>query len=147
MHDFFMDKCIHLGEEAKRKGDPAVGALVVLNNVIVGIGMEATKSANDITKHAEIEAIKNALEHIAVGNLSKCDLYTTHEPCIMCAYVIRHYKIRTIIYGMKVGEKGSINSKLKVMTKKDIRSWGTPPKIIHGILEDKCIALSALEKK
>src|SRR5690606_5055876 len=104
-----------LAKIAMENGNFPVGSVVVKNNVIVGKASEAGKSSNDITKHAEIEAIKDALKNLEPGNLEDCDLYTTHEPCLMCSYVIRHHKLRTVIYGVPVDHVGGITSNLKVM--------------------------------
>ena len=80
-HNFFMEQCIALGKKAILNGNPPVGALVVKENKVQGIGMEAGKSSNDITKHAEIEAVKNALDNNTTNNnLSDFNLYTTHDP-------------------------------------------------------------------
>lgn len=75
------------------KGNFHVGSVVVKDSTVIGRGSEEVRSSNDVTKHAEIEAIKDALSNIGSNDLENCDLYTTHEPCFMCSYVIRHYKM------------------------------------------------------
>ncbi|MBT8315809.1 MAG: nucleoside deaminase, partial [Maribacter sp.] len=62
-HVHYMKKCIALGEEAMQNGNPPVGSILVKDDAIIGIGREAVKSGNDITKHAEIEAIRYASTH------------------------------------------------------------------------------------
>lgn len=146
-HNFFMEKCIALGEKAMLNGNPPVGAIVVKDNKVLGIGMEAGKSSKDITKHAEIEAIKNALENSLNNNLSDCTLYTTHEPCIMCSYVLRHYKVNTIIYGTEVPHIGGITSHLPVLKTTEVPKWGNPPNIIQNVLKKECDNLSIIYKK
>jgi len=129
------------------KGNPPVGALVVKEYKVLGIGIEAGKSSKDITKHAEIEAVKDALENSSKNNLSDCILYTTHEPCIMCSYVLRHYKLKTIIYGTEVAFVGGITSSLSVMKTTQVPNWGNPPNIIRNILKRECDNLSEAYKK
>ena len=139
-HIQYMRKCIELGKEAMLNGNPPVGSILIKNNTIIGIGKEAGKSENDITKHAEIEAIRDAL-----GNrhsLKDAILYTTHEPCIMCSYVIRHHEIKTIVYGVKSKYVGGVTSKFNILETKSVPSWKQIPEIIEGVLENECLALS-----
>ncbi|MBV1922707.1 MAG: nucleoside deaminase, partial [Flavobacteriaceae bacterium] len=98
-HEYFMKKCIELGVKALKNGNPPVGSLLVKEDTIIGIGIENGKSSNDITNHAEIEAIRDALK--SHQSINGSILYTTHEPCIMCSYVIRHHRIKTIVFGAK----------------------------------------------
>ena len=141
-HIPYMEQCIVLAKKALEIGDFPVGSVVVKNNVVIGRGSEAVKSANDVTKHAEIEAIKDALNNIGTKDLENCDLYTTHEPCLMCSYVIRHYKLRTVVYGTKVDHVGGITSDLKVMLTSKVPNWGKAPTIVENVLEEECNGLS-----
>ena len=137
-HTKYMQECIALGEKAMSNGNPPVGAIIVRDDKIIGIGVEEGKSTKNITKHAEIEAVNDAILNGKLQNLEGCKLYTTHEPCIMCSYVLRHYRIDTIIYGTKVDFVGGITSEFKVIKTENIPNWGNSPKIIGGVLQDKC---------
>lgn len=130
-HDFFMKRCAQLAAFAKERGDSPVGSVIVLDNVIIAEGIEGNKTYNDITFHAEIEAIRNAVKHFNSQDLSGCTLYTTHEPCIMCSYVIRHTKISTVVIGLLTGETGGYSSKYPILTDTTIHTWATPPIIIE----------------
>lgn len=139
-HLHYMKKCIELGKEAMRCGNPPVGSILVKNDAIIGIGKEAGKSMNDITKHAEIEAIRDALQHHQ--SLNGTTLYTTHEPCIMCSYIIRHHQIKTIVFGIKSKYVGGKTSDYKILETESVPKWGKMPEVIDGILEKECLALS-----
>lgn len=141
-HVPYMEKCIHLAKIALSNRDFPVGSVVVRKNQIIGKASDAGKSSKDITKHAEIEAIKDALKNTGLERLDGCDLYTTHEPCIMCSYVIRHYGLKTVIYGAQGDQGGGITSNFKVMQTTEIPNWGKPPTIVGGILKKKCEALT-----
>ena len=141
-HTSFMKQCIALGKKAMLQGDSPVGAIVVKDNIVIGTGIEAGKSSQNITKHAEIEAVHDALFKSELKDLNECTLYTTHEPCIMCSYVIRHYKLHTIVYGTNVDHVGGITSELKVMQTTKVPKWGKVPNIIGNILRDECENLS-----
>jgi tRNA(adenine34) deaminase len=145
-HIAYMQQCIALAKKSMAKGNFPVGSIVVKNDVIIGKGLEDVKPTHDVTKHAEIEAIKDALNTIGSDNLENCELYTTHEPCLMCSYAIRHYKIKTVIYGTKVNHVGGITSDLKVMLTTKVPNWKQPPIIIENILEEECKNLSKNNK-
>ena len=120
---------MELAEQAKANGEAAVGSLLVLDNTIIGEASENTKASKDVTQHAEILAIKDAIH---LGNLSKLEnsiLYSTHEPCFMCSYVIRHHNIPTIVYQKKVDSVGGIHSEFKVLGSTSNPAWGKPPAI------------------
>ncbi len=134
-HEYYMKSAIDLALIAKARGDSPVGSVVVQDGVIIGEGIEGGKTKKDITFHAEIEAIRMA--NILTGNadLSDCILYTTHEPCIMCSYVIRHFKISTVVFGVSVVETGGAHSFYPLLKDTKIKIWGNPPRIVRGIME------------
>ena len=117
------------------------GSLIVQNEKIIGEGTEGGKTHSDITFHAEIEAIRDAVKNTGIPNLSDCILYTTHEPCIRCSYLIRHHKIGHVIVGITTGEIGGYSSKYPLLLDKEIKKWDSPPQIIDGIMEKECSRL------
>jgi len=137
-HEHFMLRCIALAHIAKSKGESPVGSVIVRNGEIIGEGIEAGKAHIDITFHAEIEAIRKASQFLRSQDLSDCILYTTHEPCIMCSYMIRHTKISTIVSALTTGEYGGFSSQYPLLLDISIHKWGKPPIIISGILEEQC---------
>ena len=137
-YEGYMRKYLTLAQIAKARGDSLVGSILVQNGKIVGEGIEGGKTYQDITFHAEIEAIRNARTALGITDLSDCILVTTHEPCIMCSYVIRHHKIKLIIVGLSTGEIGGYSSALPVLLDRSISKWGEMPRIIEGILEEEC---------
>ncbi len=141
-HDAFMRICIELAQKAKARGDSPVGALLVRNNEIIGKGVEGGKSNYDITFHAEMEAIRRASRLLMTQDLSGSILYTTHEPCIMCAYMIRHVKISTVVAGITSGEIGGFSSAYPLLKDTGIKKWDKPPGFISGVLEKECRALN-----
>jgi len=137
-HEQFMHRCIELAHSAKANGESPVGSVIVRNSEIIGEGIEAGKAHLDITFHAEIEAIRKASQFLKSQDLSDCILYTTHEPCIMCSYMIRHTKINTIVSALTTGEYGGFSSQHPLLLDTTIHKWGKPPVLISGILEDEC---------
>ncbi len=141
-YEGWMRRCIELATIAKLRGDSPVGSVIVKDGEVVGEGIEGGKTHRDITFHAEIEAVRNATARLGTADLSDCFLVTTHEPCIMCSYVIRHHKLALIVVGMTTGEIGGYSSALPVLLDRTISRWGTPPEIIDGVLEQECRELS-----
>ncbi|GAB1396808.1 hypothetical protein MASR1M65_15850 [Saprospiraceae bacterium] len=96
--------------KSDRTRNPSVGAVIVKNGEIVA-ETEAGKSKNDITCHAEIEALRLAVKKLQSNDLSECVMYSTHEPCIMCSYAIRYYRVKKLVYLHDVDYLGGINRK------------------------------------
>lgn len=141
-NEFYMRIALELAEKALKKGNPPVGALLVFEKQVIGIGVESTKTTGDITNHAEILTIKDAIKRGNSDLISKSSLYTTHEPCVMCSYCIRHYKIPSVFFGLSVQWVGGITSAFKVLTSNVVEFWTFPPKVKGGILEEECLNLS-----
>ena len=138
----YMRKCISLAKIAKARGDSPVGSILVQGGGIISEGIEGGKTHKDITFHAEIEAIRNAVLTLGKTDLSDCIMVTTHEPCIMCSYVIRHHKIKLVIVGITTGETGGYSSSFPFLLDKTITKWTNPPKVITGILDEECRKLN-----
>ncbi len=141
-HQYFMRHCLKLAKDALANGNPPVGAAIVKDGEIIGQGIEAGKSEGDITCHAEIEAVRDAVTKLNRKDLSDCSLYTTHEPCIMCSYVIRHHAIREVIIGSRVKAIGGMSSTYPILIAKDIGIWSAPPLIVENICSQECRTLT-----
>ena len=133
-----MQKCLDLATIAKKRGDSPVGSVIVKNGEIIAEAFEAAKAHNDITFHAEIVAIRKATSLLHSQDLSDCIIYTTHEPCIMCSYVIRQTKISTVVAGIATGEIGGFSSAYPILIDSQIKRWKEHPAILVGILEAEC---------
>ena len=137
-HEHYMQKCIDLAIIAKQQGESPVGSVIVKNGEIIAEGFEAAKAHNDITFHAEVVAIRKATSLLKSQDLSGCILYTTHEPCIMCSYVIRHTKISRVVVGIATGEIGGFSSAYPILIDSQVKRWKEHPVILVGILEAEC---------
>ncbi len=98
----FMEAAIKEALKAKNLGDYAVGAVIVKDGKIIAKGMERTKIDNDPTGHAEVVAIVEASKILKTRHLTNCILYTTHEPCPMCASAAIWAKMKGIVSGAKM---------------------------------------------
>lgn len=130
--NYYMQQCEILADKAAEKGNAPVGAIIVKDNEIISEAEEAGKSKNDITCHAEIEAVRIAVRKLKTSDLSDCILFTTHEPCIMCSYAIRFYKIKKVVFKNTVNYLGGISSSMPLLISRDVPThWSKPPEIVH----------------
>lgn len=130
-----MQRCVELAAQAAAHGESPVGALLVRNGVVVAEAAEANRSKNDVTCHAEIEAIRQAVAGLRTNDLSDCVLYTTHEPCVMCAYVIRFHGIGKVVYRHAVPYLGSVSSSMALLRTAQVPPhWAKAPRVVQ--LED-----------
>ncbi|WP_217604446.1 nucleoside deaminase [Chitinophaga sp. GbtcB8] len=141
-YQYYMGQCLEIAKAALAAGNPPVGAIVVFEDKVIGTGQEAGKSTGDITNHAEILAVRSAIRNGYAEQLAMSKMYTTHEPCIMCSYMIRHHRIPEIIFGTSVPYIGGLTSQFSVLATEAVPKWGNKPKVISGICLEECNALS-----
>jgi len=109
--EVWMRMALQEARKAYEIGEVPVGAVIILDNQIIGRGFNQTEKLKDPTAHAEILAITSACEAIGDWRLENADLYCTLEPCSMCAGAAVLARIRTIYFGAsdpKFGACGSI---------------------------------------
>ena len=129
---YYIRLCELLAEEAAAKGDVPVGSIITKGDEIIAEAIEASKNKNDITCHAELEAIRLAVKNVKTNDLSDCVIYSTHEPCIMCSYAIRFYKIKKVVYQHAVNYLGGNSSSMPLLMSKEVPPhWAEAPVIIH----------------
>lgn len=106
----FMDAALEEAIKAKERDEVPIGAVVVLDGIIVGRGGNRTRETNDVTAHAEIVALRMACDALGQERLSGADLYVTLEPCTMCAAAISFARIRRLYYGARDIKGGAVES-------------------------------------
>lgn len=117
-----------MAQLALDNGESPVGCVIVKEGVVIGEGVEKSRQLKDITRHAETVAILNAIENS--HDLSGSTLYTNVEPCLLCSYLIRHYRIEKVVFSKYSGELGGTREPFNILTSPDFESWGNPPDII-----------------
>jgi tRNA(adenine34) deaminase len=120
---------------AAEAGEVPVGAIVVFENKIVGRGRNAVLATNDPTAHAEIVALRDAALHLNNYRLTGCELYTTLEPCSMCAGAIIHARIARLVYGAADPKAGAAGSVLDVINHPKLNHQ---LKVAGGVMADEC---------
>ena len=104
--EYFMQQALRQARNAAAQGEIPVGAVVVVNDRIVGAGHNLTETLRDVTAHAEIQAITAAAAERDAKYLSDATLYVTLEPCVMCAGAIGWAQIRRIVIGARDPRRG-----------------------------------------
>ena len=105
---YFMRKALQEAEAAFEKGEIPVGAVVVVDNRIIARAHNLTEMLNDVTAHAEMQAITAAANFLGGKYLQNCTLYVTLEPCQMCAGALYWSQISTIVFGATDEKRGFV---------------------------------------
>ena len=134
-HAGFMNSAIELAQQAAQVGEVPVGAVIVKNGRIIGMGHNLSITNHDATAHAEIVAMRNASSSLGNYRLTGCDLYVTIEPCMMRAGAMVHARINRIIFGAKEPRAGALQSQIRLL---DEGNFNHSIDFIGGILADEC---------
>ena len=137
-HQRHMRRCIELARQAIGSGDTPVGSLIVDGNGFVSEGVEAVRARHDATAHAEMEALRRAFDRRRSRDLTGCTLYTSVEPCIMCAYAIRLARISVVVCGARGGDGPHTVSGHIVLTDQRVAPTRPPPLVIRDVLVQEC---------
>lgn len=126
---YYMKKALQEAEMAFEKDEIPVGAVVVIKDRIIARAHNLTELLNDVTAHAEMQAITAAANFLGGKYLKDCTLYVTLEPCPMCAGALYWSQIAKIVYGAKDEKRGFqvMGSTLHPKTK-----------LVGGVLEEEC---------
>ena len=111
---FFMKRALFYAQMAFSEEETPIGAVLVKDGKIISFGYNKRESKQDVTLHAEINAIKKACRKLGSWRLDDCDLYVTLEPCIMCAGAIQQAKIRKVYFGAFEPKGGGVVSKASI---------------------------------
>ena len=104
-HTRWMQKAIALAKKAESKGEVPIGAVIVLDNEIIGSGYNSPIAKHDPTAHAEIMALRSAARKIKNYRILGAVLYVTLEPCPMCISAMTHARIKSCVYGAEDPKK------------------------------------------
>lgn len=128
--EYYMKRALAEAEQAFTEGEIPVGAVVVSRNKIISRAHNLTEKLNDVTAHAEMQAITAAANLIGGKYLTGCTLYVTVEPCIMCAGALGWSQIDRIVYGANDEKRGFLKFAPAVLHPKTV--------LLGGILHTEC---------
>lgn len=134
----FMRHALGLARRAQEEGEVPVGAVVVVNDRIVGEGWNRPISASDPSAHAEIQAMRAAASSRKNYRLVGATLYVTLEPCAMCVGAMFHARIRRVVYGAADPKTGAAGSTVNLFDEKRLNHHAL---VQGGVLAAECGAL------
>ena len=106
--EFLMREALVQAKKALKKGEVPIGAVVVLGDEIIGKGHNQPITKKDPTAHAEIIALKEASNRLENYRLNEAIIYTTLEPCLMCAGALVHARIKKVIFAAQDTKSGVV---------------------------------------
>ncbi len=128
--EYFMNEALREAKKAYDRDEVPVGAVIVADNRIIARTHNLTQSLNDVTAHAEMQAITSAENYLGSRYLNECTLYVTLEPCLMCAAANFWAQTGKIVYGADDPKAGYSRFRKKVLHKKTV--------VVKGVLEKEC---------
>lgn len=131
--EYYMRQALNEARQAFGKGEVPIGAIVVCKGRIIARGHNLTETLNDVTAHAEMQAITAAANVLGGKYLTDCILYVTIEPCPMCAGGLLWSQISKIVYGAKDEKKGYSVFTPSILHPKT--------EVVSGVMEDECASL------
>jgi tRNA(adenine34) deaminase len=134
----FMREALELAREAERAGEVPVGAVVVLEGEVIGRGRNAPIESHDPSAHAEMIALREAARAIGNYRVEKATIYSTLEPCVMCAGVLVAARIERLVFGARDLRFGGVRSKFRVA---DSELLNHRVEIEEGVLGAECSEL------
>jgi len=139
-HEEAMDLAIAAGAEAMARGDWPTGSVIVLNDKVVARGQNRQNTQNDVTVHAETDALRSAFMSLKRANLDGATLYTTMEPCPMCAEAMRMARVSRLVLGLRHADlKRTDLGTYSIETYCRMLAW--PLDIVTGVRHAECFAL------
>ena len=133
MKEEYMREALRLAEKAKKKGEVPIGAVVVLNDKIIGKGYNLRTRLQLATAHAELRAIEKACKKVHSWRLPEAEIYVTLEPCPMCMGAILNARIDRVYFGAYEQKGRSLTDEL---AKANLLNHTV--EVTGGVLEEEC---------
>ena len=137
-HELYMREAIRQARRAEAQGEVPVGAVVVIDGEIRGCGSNAPVRTHDPAAHAEMLALRQAAKKLGNYRLENATLYSTLEPCAMCAGALVAARVRTLVFGARDLRFGGVRSKFRIA---DSDLLNHKVEIIEGVLAAECLEL------
>ena len=135
---YWMRQALELAAQAGERNEVPVGAIVVLDDQVIGRGCNRPISGCDPSAHAEIEALRDAANCLENYRLVDATLYVTIEPCSMCAGAIVHSRIKRLVYGALEPKAGVATSQISFF---DLPWLNHRVDVQGGVLADECSSM------
>lgn len=127
---YFMKQALMEADKAFARGEVPVGAVIVCKERIIARAHNLTETLNDVTAHAEMQAITAAADVLGGKYLNECTLYVTVEPCVMCAGAIAWAQTGKLVFGAADEKRGYRRYAPEALHPKTV--------VVDGVLESEC---------
>lgn len=134
-HAAYMREALAEAKKAYALGEVPIGAVVVIDDQIVGRGHNLRETLLDSTAHAEILAMREAARSIKDWRLSEATLYSTIEPCAMCAGALVQFRVKLLVYGAEDVKAGAVDSVLDIVREP---RFNHQVAVLSGVLANEC---------
>ena len=134
----FLREALELALEAERGGEVPVGAVLVIDGRVMGRGRNSPISRSDPTAHAEVLALREAAAATGNYRLEGATMYTTLEPCVMCAGALVAARVSRLVFGARDLRFGGVRSKFQLA---DAEVLNHRVEIVEGVLGAECAEL------
>lgn len=131
--EYFMNEALKEARKAFELDEIPIGAVVVCENKVIARAHNLTERLNDVTAHAEMQAITAAANHIGGKYLQECTLYVTIEPCPMCAGALYWSQVSKVVFGAADEKRGFSTINTRMLHPKT--------QVSSGIMEHNCAEL------
>jgi len=138
MDESWMRVALQMADEARKQDEVPVGAVLIMNDEIIGRGFNRPVGQHDPSAHAEIEALRDAAQRVGNYRLPGSSLFVTVEPCTMCAGALIHARVGRLVFGTREPRAGAVVSSAKVLDNPELNHRVS---VTEGVLADECTAL------
>jgi tRNA(adenine34) deaminase len=131
----WMRQALAAAHEARERGEVPVGTCIVVDAAVLAVAGNRTRTDQDPTAHAEIVALREAAARVSNYRITNAVVYSTIEPCVMCAGALIQARVRRLVYGAPDERAGAVESRFRVC---DTDFLNHRIEITAGVLEPEC---------
>lgn len=130
--EYYMKMALQQAQHALERDEVPVGCIIVAGNQVIAKAHNLTETLNDVTAHAEMQAITAAADFLGGKYLQKCTLYVTLEPCVMCSGALAWSQISRVVIGARDERRGFVTNGLSLHPKTEV-TW--------DVMDEECSAV------
>lgn len=131
----WMRQALSAADDARARGEVPVGTCIVVADVVLSLAGNRTRTDSDPTAHAEIVALRDAAAKLGNYRLTDAVVYSTIEPCVMCAGALIQARVKRLVYGARDERAGAVESRFRVC---DTDFLNHRIEVTAGVLEAEC---------
>jgi len=135
LDEYWMRQALDAAREAQQRGEVPVGTCIVSDGKLLSVSGNRTRTDCDPTAHAEIVALRDASKIAGNYRLTETEVFSTIEPCAMCAGALIQARIRRLVYGADDERAGAVKSRFRIC---DTDFLNHRIEVVSGVLENEC---------